>query len=694
MRNRLLPWIFLALAVAPVVAGLALAQAQSPSPDRPYLAKSAEEAIKLLGTWSRVTSGQDYFNGATYVGSAGCGGAGCHDIQVNEWRQTWHSKILRDVTNLAPAEVLGDFNGAVVTFKDVRAVVKGASGGDANLATLQEVPVKFDVRTERANGKYFFVIVDPKDTGTPKGGQKYEVALVVGGKWQQTYHVRPGGPEGNPGDFFFPAPIRWSINPDKSAGQAPGFWEVGNFQPENWVWSDNSGQVIPRKPSELPVARFAEQKCMGCHTTGFDFAPVGAPPGTVHWSMKGNGELDIGCERCHGPGSKHVEIAKQKAAAGSKLDPEHDPRLIVHGLKDLSLDQQNQVCGQCHARLGGKTQNVLGFPDTLDGKLFLPGDFNLTERALIWSFVNPNSATPTTGQGYDNFWPDGRGKKSRTQWQDHVAGAHAVKEGASCMTCHTFHGDAVSKDPQQASKLRQPAKELCESCHRMGGLAKQPNWEMYSGVPNLALSSQHADQGVVCADCHMGAVGQRMSKTTADPPSKAAAFDVSFHGTSIIPVSPGTPPIGLFDERGNCEVCHTDQRVMANGIKPPKKTPAELLDFVNKIKNSTRDAVNKIQSRAVTNNNTDAKTELQLSNARANLNMILLDGSMGFHNTRVSQTGVISPEGAVGDCLRLANLWVELACRTAGAACTGEPYNPITGPITEPDPPVCLTLRN
>jgi hypothetical protein len=668
------------------IAGLALAQSPSPTP-RPYLAKDAEEAIKFLGTWQRITSGQDLFKGATYVGSAGCGGAGCHDLQVNEWHQTWHSKILRDVASLPSTEVLGDFNGAVVPFKDIRAVPKG---GDADLGKLQQVPVKFDVRTERANGKFFFVIVDPKDTNTPKGGQRYEVALVVGGKWQQTYHVRPAGQDGNPSDFFFPAPIRWSVNPDKSPGQPPGFWEVGNFQPENWVWFDNSELAIPRKPTELPVARFAEQKCMGCHTTGFDFAPIGAPAAAVHWSMTGNGELAVGCERCHGPGSKHVEIAKQKAAAGSKLDPERDPTLIVHGLKDLSLDQQNQVCGQCHARLGGKTQGVLGFPDAFDGKLFLPGDQNLAERALIWSYANPNSIP---GQGFDNFWPDSRGKKSRTQWQDHIAGAHAVKAGASCMTCHTFHGDVVTKDPkdpQQASKLRQPAKELCESCHRIGGLAKQPNQEMYSGAPNLSASSQHADQGVVCADCHMGAVGQRMTKTTGGPTATAAAFDVSFHGTSIVPASPGTPPLGLFDERGNCEVCHADQRVMANGTVPPKKTPAELLDFINKIKNSTRDAVNKIQARAATNSNKDAKTELQLSNARANINMILLDGSMGFHNSRVGQNGDVAPEGGVGDCLRLANLWVELACRAAGANCTGDIFNPISGPITDPNPAICL----
>jgi len=299
----------------------------------------------------------------------------------------------------------------------------------------------------------------------------------------------------------------------------------------------------------------------------------------------------------------------------------------------------------------------------------------------------PGDSNPTgPGQGLDTFWPDGRGKKSRTQWQDHQNGAHVTKAGASCLTCHALHGDAVSKDPQQESKLRQPTKDLCESCHNQTGLSKQPNKEMYVGGGNIA-SSQHADQDVQCSDCHMGSVGQRMTKTSAGP----AAFDVSFHGTSIVLPVPSNQPFPLFETRGNCDVCHTDQWVMSNGTKPPKKTHQELIEYVRRIQEWTKSSVTQIQSRGGTNRSKDPKTVLQLSNAQANLNMILVDGSMGFHNSRVSLNGNVSPQGGFADCLRLANLWVELACRQSGANCTGTPFNPITGPITEPNAPVCLS---
>ena len=70
-----------------------------------------------------------------------------------------------------------------------------AKGGDADQENCRIRRYEFDVRTERGNGKFFFVIVDPADTNTPPGGQRYEVALVVGGKWQQTYQMFIRQPE-------------------------------------------------------------------------------------------------------------------------------------------------------------------------------------------------------------------------------------------------------------------------------------------------------------------------------------------------------------------------------------------------------------------------------------------------------------------------------------------------------------------
>jgi len=192
----------------------------------------------------------------------------------------------------------------------------------------------------------------------------------------------------------------------------------------------------------------------------------------------------------------------------------------------------------------------------------------------------------------------------------------------------------------------------------------------------------------------MGAVGQRMTKTAAGP----AAFDVSFHGTSMtLPIvnetAPGQPnaALGLADVRGNCEVCHTGKHVMATGTEPPPKTAQELVDYVHKIKTSLKTAIDKIESRVKSNKSQADKTNVQLSNAQANLRMILLDGSMGVHNSRIDpNTGIVAHFGDIGECLRLANLWAELACRDPAAQCAGDPFNQVSGPITDPNPSVCL----
>lgn len=711
--------------------GLVAAQPPTSASDRPHLAKDVNEAIEFLAKWPRISSGQEFFEGATYVGSKSCGGSGCHDTQIAEWEKTWHAKILRDPTKDI---VKGDFsnNSPPVSFTNVRAIAKDQSGTE--LGQLHNKPVGVQVKTETKDGKYFFVIVDTNDASK---NQRYEVVKVVGGKWQQTYHVHPVDKDGKPTGLYFPAPIRWSINPNKT--QEPGgWWELGNFQPENWVWSDHSGAVAPRAPAELPIGRFGEPKCMGCHTTGFSFE---LPDGVSHWQMtekeheqgtgpkkKDVGELAIGCERCHGPGSKHVAAATQKRDAGSKLDPAKDEIFIVHGLKDLTLEQQNQVCGQCHARVSNRLPDVLAFPYTLThkdaaGKIvanthkgksgaqvvdrgFVPGDSDLTERGLFWSYFNPNPPN-TPGQGQDTFWPDGRGKKSRTQWQDHMSSAHATKAGASCMTCHAFHGDAVSKDPQQESKLRQPPQALCESCHslsnptgNMTGSTHQPNKEMYGqGTPAQDKHAAQPDQAVTCVDCHMGAVGQRMTqRMTKSGENGSAAYDVSYHGMSIVLPSPTTLPgeakSGVLDMRGNCDVCHTDRRTMRNGDPPPKKEQQVLLAYLTMVQASTKSAVAAIQKRIGSNKLNDDNTIRLRLRVQDNLRMVLLDRSLGTHNGAAPKKGAPHATGVIERCLSNANKWTEIACKQAGANCMGAPAFPIKGPLAEPNPPICVAAKN
>jgi len=93
----------------------------------------------------------------------------------------------------------------------------------------------------------------------------------------------------------------------------------------------------------LPTKYRKDGECLKCHSTGY-----GAPTG-----YKGASTPNLAgtsCEACHGPGSKHDEIAK-KFANKKKLTPEEDQ--LVRGSIYKTLP--DNVCVRCHLSPSHKT---------------------------------------------------------------------------------------------------------------------------------------------------------------------------------------------------------------------------------------------------------------------------------------------------------------------------------------------------
>jgi hypothetical protein len=85
----------------------------------------------------------------------------------------------------------------------------------------------------------------------------------------------------------------------------------------------------------LPAKYQADATCVKCHTTGF-----GEPTGyktVADADLKG-----VGCEVCHGPGSKHAEISKP--FANMKPNPEQE-KIARDSI--WKMRPQN-VCVTCH----------------------------------------------------------------------------------------------------------------------------------------------------------------------------------------------------------------------------------------------------------------------------------------------------------------------------------------------------------
>lgn len=518
----------------------------------------------------RVATGQEFFGDATYVGSDTC--QSCHEKQHAEWKETWHAKMER----WPSADVIvGDFNDRVITYKDIK--VKTKNGAEENLT--------FQVKTHREGDKFLFTVLDGDNAAN---NQTYEIAKVLGGNWDQHYEIKIG-------ENYLPAPIRWSV--------AAKDWLISSYRPYEWVTPDGTPDGRPVKLEELPKKRFAEQKCANCHTTGFEFYEDVA---AGHWKAReiGKAEIGIGCERCHGPASKHVAEAETAKAAGKALDPA--ATTIVHPLKDLTPLQQTQVCAQCHGRNTNKTNPAIAFQQG-----FLPGDVDMTSRARFWSY----SGTSDPGE-YKYFWRNDWAKLNRQQWQDFTKSAHFDKAGLSCLTCHTFHGEWEDR------QLRQEPQALCTTCHNEAGYAHRPNTEMFEDSP-MQLA------GVQCVDCHMAKVGYRSDKTASGPHQ----WDVSSH-TFIV----ATPELEKSVEiRSACVACHNEEGKglphLKDGVEPPQFTGDDLIAIMADNKARIRGSIDEIQSYLAKVNEADDAARERAERAQSLVNFVVLDGSFGAHNS-------------------------------------------------------------
>jgi len=97
-----------------------------------------------------------------------------------------------------------------------------------------------------------------------------------------------------------------------------------------WWWTPGQIKESPARPIEGRVMGDAETfRCFLCHGTVLSQSgtqPVG--PGS---------RLDIGCERCHGPGREHVTAARAGKRAGG-----------VHSYRAASAGVIMELCSQCH----------------------------------------------------------------------------------------------------------------------------------------------------------------------------------------------------------------------------------------------------------------------------------------------------------------------------------------------------------
>ena len=286
------------------------------------------------------------------------------------------------------------------------------------------------------------VVRDPKEhpdaitpnLATNNVGPKFtkdQVALVYGSIWKQRYFTKIG-------DDYFPEPAQWDVTnkvwrPYMVANGTD--WWATFYPPDNM-----------RRPTG--------PTCDGCHSVDYNI------------QTKQVSEWNVGCERCHGPGSAHVEHPTR----GNILNPAR-----------MDSVQANDACIQCHSQGRPLTNPIEGkyydWPVGYHVGLNLRDYWQLEEHTL--------------GQLSFTHFPDGTAHKNRMQGNDFVQSV-MYRRGVTCFDCHEVHGTG------NTAQLRKPANQLCLDCHGPGS----------RNGPRTATLAEHthhkdASAGSECVACHM-----------------------------------------------------------------------------------------------------------------------------------------------------------------------------------------------
>jgi Tfp pilus assembly protein PilF len=274
------------------------------------------------------------------------------------------------------------------------------------------------------------------DAGQPIYEQSEEVRYVTGsGTNARTYLIDRGG-------IMFESPITWYTEKQK--------WDLSPGYHED--------------PSQRFNRRITDG-CLQCHS-GHP-APIG--DGTsARFKEPPFVELGIGCERCHGPGKRHVE--KQEGAASNADAGDAEDMLIVNPVRLEGLLKES-VCYQCH--MAGKRRILRTGKSYHD---FRPG----MATDDIWTvFVAP---MPVEADGTTRF-------ASHVEQMQSSACFRGSEGRMSCTTCHDPHSSPPASERVAFYQAR------CNSCHADRGCS-------------LPIKEREAPPALdSCIHCHMPSSG-------------------------------------------------------------------------------------------------------------------------------------------------------------------------------------------
>ena len=230
------------------------------------------------------------------------------------------------------------------------------------------------------------------------------------------------------------------------------------YSEKGGFWDMSPGYDQPDYPGSVRPVHY---ECMFCHNA-YPKIPQplesSANPEMVFAQPLPEG---IDCQRCHGPGKRHVDLA----SAGGKVD---EIRAAIVNPKRLHPDRELEVCLQCHLET-----TSLNLPHSIRRLDRTP--FSYVPGQPLGDF---SVEFDKTGGIKDRF-EIAHGAYRLRQSQCYLKSAGKLR----CTTCHDPHD--IPRGPEATKHYN----GVCESCHT-------------ETLQRAAASSPHS-AGADCISCHM-----------------------------------------------------------------------------------------------------------------------------------------------------------------------------------------------
>ena len=254
-----------------------------------------------------------------------------------------------------------------------------------------------------------------------------EIHFVIGsGNHVRTYlHKTPNGQ-------LLELPVAW-------------YAEKGGF------WAMNPGYD---RPDHMDFRRKVDQECFFCHNAypEIEVADNARPELYLHGAIAEG----IDCQRCHGPGRRHVQSVESGAST------ETIRKAILNPAR-LSKQRQLELCLQCHLESTSRR-----LPNSI--RRFSRGFFSYRPGEPLENYIL--HFDQATGSGQDD-----RFEIAHAGYRLLQSRCFTKSNGSlTCTTCHNPH------EIQRGEEATRRYTQICQGCHKPAG---------------------NHPQGDACLECHM-----------------------------------------------------------------------------------------------------------------------------------------------------------------------------------------------